>query len=184
MISLVNNRRFGTKKARIMEFFLDNPTKEIHARALSRKIKVSAPWVIKTAQELEKEGLVKISRDKGIMETMIRANRENHVFAELKRSYNLLQISESGLKEYLIRSFKRPECIILFGSYSKGEDTEQSDVDIAIIVRNKSDINVKIYEKKLQRQINIHQIVKEAIQKEFWNTLANGIIIDGYLDAV
>ena len=182
MISLVNNLGLGSKKSLIMEFFLKNPSKEIHIRSLARTLKVSSTWVLKATRELAENNLLIITKDPEIIEVLIKANRENNSFKSLKQSYNLYSIKESRLLDYLIKKYKHPECIILFGSYSKGEDIEGSDIDIGIITGKSIKNDVRSFEKILERQINIHELKKERIQKEFWNTLSNGIVIDGYLD--
>ena len=69
----------------------------------------------------------------------------------------------------------------MFGSYAKGEDTEQSDIDIAIITKDNARLELKPYESKLSRKINIIEIDLASSKKEFLNTIANGIVIDGYL---
>tara|TARA_Y100000310_G_scaffold313181_1_gene361225 strand:- start:4452 stop:4985 length:534 start_codon:yes stop_codon:yes gene_type:complete len=175
MISLTNN-----KKGKILKFFLENPTKVTHLRELARLTKISLPWTRKTIIELTKENYLEKKRERGLV--LINANRDYELFYPLKKSYNLFSLYESGLINKLVEEYTRPEAIILFGSYSKGEDTEESDIDIAIITKRKNKIDLSSFEKKFSRKIKIYELDLDKIEKEFINTLANGIILSGYLE--
>ena len=175
MESLVTN-----KKDKVLEHFLINPTSEFHLRELSRKVKVSFPWVRKVVSELAKENLLIRKTEHGLV--LVSANREHSMFRAVKRSYNLLALAKSGLMEKLVEEYQRPEAIVLFGSYSRGEDTEGSDIDLAVLTRKTIVADVSAFAKILRRKINIHELQKEKIEKEFWNSLANGIVLHGFLE--
>lgn len=112
---------------------------------------------------------------------LIQADRENTLFIALKRSRNLYTLYECGLVSYLTELYGRPEAIVLFGSYARGEDTEQSDIDVVVITPKKLSCNLDKYEKKLQRKIQVKELLKEDIPSEFTTTLINGIVLSGYL---
>lgn len=169
-----------SKKDRIREFFLLHPTKEVHLRELARILKISFPWVRKITGILVKEGYLLKKEEGGLV--IVKANRENFLFLALKRSYNLFAVNNSGLIPFLIDTYERPEAIVLFGSYSKGEDIEESDIDLAIITRRNEIIRLTEFEKKLQRKIKLLELKRKEIEKEFWNTLINGIVLYGYLE--
>jgi predicted nucleotidyltransferase len=44
----------------------------------------------------------------------------------LKRSLNLYSLYSCDLVSSLVEFYRIPECIILFGSYAKGEDTKEN----------------------------------------------------------
>ena len=69
--------------------------------------------------------------------------------------------------------------IILFGSYSRGEDIENSDIDIAIISNKKLNLDLEKYKRFLNRVINIHEINLNKISSEFLFNLYNGIVLGG-----
>ncbi|MBI2135854.1 nucleotidyltransferase domain-containing protein [Candidatus Woesearchaeota archaeon] len=82
------------------------------------------------------------------------------------------------VSDFLFNEF--PGCaVILFGSYSRGEDIEGSDIDIAILTNKKLELNLERYNKKLERHINIHEILVEKISAEFKANLWNGIVLEG-----
>lgn len=171
-----------SKSERVLEFFLGNPTEKIHLRSLARRLKISATWASKTVKGLARKGLLVIVKSEGSGQVNIQAERDNPVFKRMKICFNLKKIYESGILDELIRVYGRPEAIILFGSYSKGEDIENSDIDIAVIGIGKRKINLTRFEKMLDQKINLLELRKEKIEDEFMNTLANGVVLYGYLD--
>ena len=175
MIIFVNNKRDV-----LLEFFLRNNTKEIHIRELSRLVGISFPWTRKIALEFAGQGLLKKRITGGLV--LIKADKDAEGFKQVKRSYNLLSMYKTGLVEYLNEHYGRPEAIILFGSYSRGEDTEDSDVDIGIITTRSGQPELAKMEKLIGRKIRIQEILREKADAAFWNTLANGIILSGYLE--
>ena len=90
-------------------------------------------------------------------------------------------LSESGLIEYLEEKLF-PKVIVLFGSYRKGEDMIDSDIDLFVECK-KEELNLSLFEKKLKRKIQLH--FKEdfnSFPKELKNNIINGIVLYGFLE--
>jgi len=126
--------------------------------------------------------LVKITKDKDSGRWSIEFNKDNQKAIELKRVENLQMIYESGLARFLQNSFPGAT-IILFGSYSRGEDVQTSDVDIAVIGlkgKKNNELNLTIFERLLQKKIiiNFYHSFKE-IHKHLKENILNGIILSG-----
>lgn len=162
---------------RVMELFFLNPKKTLHLRELSRRIDMSVSTVSMAVDKLEDEGLLKVEKD-AVKE--ISANR-NQLFKDLKLSYNLQRLAISGLTDKVERNL-RPDAVVLFGSYSRGEDSSESDIDIAAVNGRDEEIDVSKFERKLERNINVHNVSLEEAGRNFIKTLANGIVLRGYLD--
>ncbi len=165
---------------RLLEFFLIHPTAEVHLRELSRRLKISFPWVRKLVKILASQGLLLSRRERGLV--IVQADRERQNYKAAKRSYNLLSLYKSGLVQMLVDAYGHPDAIIVFGSYAHGDDTETSDVDIAIITRRKAVSDLAPFEKRLHRTIRIQELGKGNISHDFLTTLANGIVVAGYLE--
>ena len=151
----------------------------LNQRNIARMLKVSSPAVLKAVPELEKKEFVKMSQDKESKRWSIELNRDNHRVMQLKRVDNLKQIYESGLADFLEKEFAGAT-IILFGSYSRGEDIVNSDIDIAIIGRKDKFINITAYEELLERKININFYESfKSIHKHLKENLCNGIVLVG-----
>lgn len=162
---------------KVLEILFENPSIEFHLRELSRLLKLSMPTIISATDILSKEKL--IMKIKGKVITKVMANRENIDFARYKRLYNLERIYTSGIVDYLLTAYNHPKSIILFGSYSRGEDIGSSDIDIAISTNKKLSLDLVKYEKTLNRSINIHEVNLDKVSEEFKANLANGIVLEG-----
>lgn len=151
----------------------------LNQRQIANFLDVSPTAVMKSLPTLEKEGLILIKQDKDTKRWSIELNRENHKIMQFKRNNNIRLIYESGLADFLEKEFAGAT-IILFGSYSRGEDIINSDIDIAIIGRKDKNINLDKYEKELERKIHLSffQSFKD-INKHLKENLCNGIVFAG-----
>ena len=104
---------------------------------------------------------------------------KNEKTAAIKRINNIESLYKYGLVSYLKTFFEEPEAIVLFGSYATGTDISESDIDIAVVSKSKKEPSLSKFENKLKRKINL--ITLQKIKIQFKNTLANGIVLDGYL---
>jgi len=170
-------KRFTKTEEKIIEFLFANPTTSFRGRALASKLKKPASGVIKSARNLEKQGLVKISKD---FTLSIKLNRENKETFVLKRIYNLKSLYESGLVSFLSSALPG-SAVIVFGSYAYGEDTEDSDIDIAIIGYKEKELEkMPVYEKILHRKLQLHFFKStENIHKNLRQNVINGIVLEG-----
>ena len=74
--------------------------------------------------------------------------------------------------------------IVLFGSYAKGEDIEDSDIDLYIETPSKKEIDLEQFEKILYRKIQIFKFnkISEVPNPHLANNIINGIILNGHLE--
>ncbi|MBI2541963.1 nucleotidyltransferase domain-containing protein [Candidatus Woesearchaeota archaeon] len=162
---------------KVLAVFFDNPSREFHLRELSRILKLSMPTIISATDRLAKERL--IIKEKGKVITKVFANRENIDFARLKRLHNLELIYRSGIIDCLSESYNQPKTIILFGSFSRGEDIEKSDIGIAVITSKRLNLDLSKYENILKKAISVHEVSLGKISEEFKANLLNGIVQEG-----
>ena len=163
---------------KILQEFFDFPRKDFQMREISRNTKIAQPSVMNHLKALVSEKLISKEK-KGIYPSYI-ANRENEFFKQYKINDLILKMKKIGLIEYIYNSCL-PNVIILFGSASKGEDIEKSDIDLFVQSPEKK-LSLEKYEKLLKRNISI--LFKEDFSKlndELKNNIINGIIIKGYL---
>lgn len=163
----------------ILRLFFMKAGIQLNQRQIANFLKVSAPAVMKALPTLGKERLIKIKQDKETKRWSIELNRENHRVMQLKRADNLKQIYVIDLADFLEKEFAGAT-IILFGSYSRGEDIINSDIDLAVIGRKDKKIDLAKYEKILERKININFYDSfKNIHKYLKENLCNGIILAG-----
>jgi predicted nucleotidyltransferase len=155
---------------------------DLNQRTIANLLKVSPTAVAKSIKYLEKYNLIKIKKSKTMNLTLIYLNRDNQRTITLKRVENLKQIYESRLAEFLEEKF--PGCaIILFGSYCFGEDTINSDIDLAIIGGKGKQVTLTKFENVLERNININFYdLFRKINKHLKENLCNGIVLAGGIE--
>lgn len=166
----------------VLAFFFRHPTEEVHIRGLSEAAEIPYSSARNALAALEDEGLVE-KREESKM-TFYAANRNDRTFRRWKQLHNLRVLYESGVIDDMEDAF-RPDAIVLFGSYLRGADWEDSDVDVAVVNGRDADVDLGEYESAIGRSFQAVQIgdLSEE-EREFKNTLANGYVLAGYLEVV
>lgn len=167
-------------KKTIAEYFLMHPTAKLRVREIERLLSLPLPSVIKYCKELEKEDILTTYHIGSIR--LYTAKREEKYILE-KKLYNIKALYNSNLIGFLREELNNPS-IILFGSYSRGEDTEESDIDLYIETFSKKEIKLDKYEKILKRNIQIfkHKKITEITNKNLANNIINGIKMNGFIE--
>tara|TARA_Y100000034_G_C6761869_1_gene339385 strand:+ start:11 stop:547 length:537 start_codon:yes stop_codon:yes gene_type:complete len=165
-----------------METFFDYPNKEFSLKDISIMSKLAHTSTKKNLDLLLKKDIIKKKNiKKGIRTFPIYFANKNKEFITAKKINNHSKIYESDLIRYLEEEIM-PKCIVLFGSFQKGEDIEQSDIDL-FIESPKLKIDLKKFEKKMKRKIELH--FKENFSKypkELKNNIINGTVLFGFLE--
>jgi len=160
---------------KVLEMFFIEPTRIHFIKEISKRIGLSPSSVRNHMRELLSQKLIKIKRNKPFDGFV--ANRENDDFIFYKRIYNLYSLKE--LTRYLVNLYW-PKIIVLFGSYSRGEDIEESDIDLLVITKVKKEPDLKRFEKKLKRKINLLVIDRiERLDENIRKKIYNGIVLHG-----
>ncbi|RMF05880.1 hypothetical protein D6764_03690 [Candidatus Woesearchaeota archaeon] len=165
----------------IKEFFFTHPSEKLRVREIERKLDLSLPSVIEQCKRLEKEGiLAKVEIGSVFFYTAARTNRK---YILEKKLFNIRRLYESGLVDYLKEELHNPT-ILLFGSYSRGEDTEESDIDLYLETSSKKTPELHSFEAKLKRKIHIfkHKNIHEIKNPHLANNIINGITLNGYIE--
>lgn len=167
-----------THTEKIKEFLFEKPEIWFHIREIARALKISPNTVKSILSNLIKEKII----EKRILSNLfqVRANLDNENYKIEKKLYNLFSLYKSNLISYLDNYYSNPT-IVLFGSYSRGEDISSSDIDIGIITPEKKQPSLENFERKLKRKINLFLFTKKEISKEFFTNLINGIVLKGVL---
>ncbi len=146
---------------------------------ISANLNVSVTAVSKSIPYLQKLKLISVEKDKKMNLTLVSLERSNKKTIQLKRVENLKSIYETGLSDYLEEEYLGAD-IILFGSYSKGDDTITSDIDIAVIGRKQKKIDLKKFEEILARKIIINYYHKlKDVHIHLRENILSGIILAG-----
>ena len=73
-----------------------------------------------------------------------------------------------------------PKAVVLFGSYQRGEDIEESDIDLIVLTKIRRDISLAGFEKNLDRKIHLTFVNSiDKIEKNLQKNVRNGWCIYG-----
>ena len=168
-------------RIRILELLIFNPDREFHLREISRKIKITPIYVKRELQNLKELGLILESR-KGNL-SLFRINRNSSIFPELKNIF----IKTEYFGELIKKSLKKLKIdfAFIFGSYAKGIESKDSDIDLFVVGDVKEDELLNIIQKienKTGREINYvlwkkSLFMKRAKKHHLLNEIAENPVI-------
>lgn len=171
----------------ILKPFFREPAKGFLIREVSKMTNINHTTVRKWLLYYAKEGMLN-KRGTSLYDQFY-ANPASRKFLNLKVYHNLEAIRESGIVETIERSYNFPP-IALFGSYAKGEDDQNSDIDICVISDINREIGIEGAEKTLGKEVSIHHFTRKgwtSLKKtnpHLVNGIANGIVLSGQLEVL
>lgn len=165
------------------EMFFNNPSTKFYLMDLSRRTGIAHTSIKQNLNYLVKLKIINLQKEKKGKRIFLfyQANLENKQFKRYKLVHNIRSILESELVDFIEKKLT-PKSMVLFGSYSRGEDIETSDIDLFVECK-KEELNLNHFEKKLGRKIELH--FKEDFTlypKELKNNIINGITLSGFLE--
>ena len=169
------------KELNILKPFLEEPNREFNVREAARILKITPATASKKLKEFSKLSILKRRKERIL--DLYKANLEIDACKDLKIYYTIRKLRQSNLIENLNEFYLKP-AIILYGSSSKGIDTETSDIDMVIISENtKEFLKKEEYKKKLRKEIHIFAVKKlsDLKNKNLINNVLNGIVLEGEL---
>lgn len=175
-----------SSQQRVLKVLFHFPEKDFSLSDLAKEAHVAKPHVGVILKGLEHLRFIQIIKLAKIWR--IKANQENENFRRSKILYNLHLVYQSGVLEYLSEYFKNPRAIILFGSFRNGDDISSSDVDIAIETDKEQEYETKSlnelseFEKYIKKKIQIHLFHRNTVDIHVFNNIANGIVLQGFLE--
>ncbi len=173
-------------KYRVLSVFFDNPLPEgsgFQLREIGRIVRLAPMSVRLYLKELEREGLIISKKHRIHGYPIYYANMESEDFLLYKKLDTVRRIKKSGLLEYLDEKLS-PECVVLFGSASRGQDIIGSDIDIYACSDEKK-LVLDNFDKKLKRKINVFFSSNfSSLSEELKSNIINGIVLQGYLEAL
>jgi predicted nucleotidyltransferase len=167
MLKLFNN---------LAPFFEDN-YRRINVREYAKLLHVSPPTASKLLEQYLNEEL--LIREKDRIYLYYSANKDSPILARLSHIYWLQRLND--LQIHLERTLVDPT-IILFGSLSKCEAKQDSDIDLAIISATSKSPDLGAYEKQLKRKIHLIRYDNwESVPKNIFKNIINGVVMSGRL---
>lgn len=141
-----------SKEESVLMLFLSS-SRHWHFNEIMKKANISRPQLVQWLSRFQRDGIIKRVKPKGKMPYYMQ-NFDNPNFQQRKRFFTLKLLAESGLLKHLT-SLKDAKVVILFGSFSRSDWHDDSDIDI-FIYGNDEDFEQGKYELKLKRDIQVH----------------------------
>jgi len=150
----------------LLALYFTNPNKKYYLRELERLLNFSVGNIRRELIKLESTGLFLIE------------NKGNLVYYYLNQSYPLFEelksiiFKTSGAPKMLqnfLEKFSSISQAFIYGSFAKGDEREDSDIDLLIIGEVNEDKLIEAVnrlERKLQREINYAIYEKEDFKKK------------------
>ncbi|MFT4311113.1 MAG: nucleotidyltransferase domain-containing protein [Candidatus Woesearchaeota archaeon] len=138
-----------------------------HVRKIASILKTTPSTVSRTLKNLEKEKVVNYKTEGKNKVYYLKDTVEAKTYLDLTENYKLLKAMQNPILRRIITTLKNQtnELVILFGSFAKGTNTENSDIDI--YTESKQTFqnlpeNVRITNANLDKNI----ILKKEIEKD------------------
>lgn len=167
------------KELNILKLFFEEPAREFNVREIARILKISPATASKKLKKLNVHSFLKFRKERIL--DLYKANFDSEEYKDLKIYYTIRKLKTSNFINEINKFYLFPT-IILFGSCSKGEDIESSDIDL-VIISEKTKIfpELKKFEKIFKKEIQIFNIrkISEIPNKHLINNILNGITIQG-----
>ena len=171
---------------KIMHWFFAYPNIEMSLNDISQELKISKTTANRVVMQLLDEGFLK----KEVLGRIwrISCNLEHAYNLTRKISHNLSIVYESGILDEIHKLIPNSRAIVLFGSYRKGDDTEESDIHIAVEVLDNEAVRIIElgilpqlgYRKNVMVNLNIYS--RNKIDLNMFSNIANGIVLEGFLE--
>ncbi len=171
---------------KVLGWFFSYPNRKIGLNDLSAAVKVSKRNAKKAVLALKDGGFLSVEPIGRIWQ--ISCNPEHPYNYTRRIARNLTLVYESGILEAVHEVLPNPKAVILFGSYRKGDDNENSDIDVAAeVVGNETLRVVELgvlpefgYRKNVP--VNLHIFSRNKIDINLFANIANGIVLEGFLE--
>jgi predicted nucleotidyltransferase len=165
-----------TNAQKILWFLIQYPGKEYLEKEIQKNTKISKAGVNFALKDLWRAKLTK--RQKRGRIAFYTVNYTHPVIKQLKVLKNILEVNP------ILEKLKpQSEKIILYGSCSRGEDTEQSDLDLFIVTNREEEILNLINKWRLKRKVQtvIRSPLKyaemESNEPIFYREVNQGIVL-------
>ncbi len=141
-----------SKEQKVLELFFNLPTKHWHFEEIVKEARIARSKADSWLKKLVKEKIIKKIKIKSRMPYYL-GNYESSEYKSRKRLYAWYKLYESGLLNHLY-SLKKAKAVILFGSFSRSDWYQNSDIDL-FIYGNPQGLKIADYELKLHREIQL-----------------------------
>ncbi len=171
----------------VLYWFFAYPEVKITLTELSKELGISKKTASRIVTDLAKENFLIIEQ---IGKSWRISCDIQHPYNQIyKVGHNLSLIYSSGIIPEIYKRIGNPKAIVLFGSYRKGDDIGASDLDIAVEIIGDKEIQIinlgQISQLGYRKNVpvNLYVFSRNKIDLNIFANIANGIVLDGFLEA-
>jgi predicted nucleotidyltransferase len=157
---------------KLLELFFNQPTKQWHFLELANKLDLAQSKLDKWLKRFISEKLIKRIKEKGKMPYYI-SNHEAFEYRNKKKIFAMMKLHETGFLNYL--SGMNAKTVILFGSMSRSDWHEKSDIDL-FVYGDASNVKIGKYEMLFKRDVQLFVAENEEDLKKMGPALLKNII--------
>jgi predicted nucleotidyltransferase len=179
-------RELSDAYEKVLRWFFAYPLTEFSLTDLCKHVQISKTTANTVVRILVEEEFLTLKQVGNIWR--IRCN-QNHSFNITKKiPYNLELVYFSGIISAILEQIPNTRCIVLYGSYRKGDDVETSDIDIAVEVLDNMEntmIELGIISQIGYRhniKVNVLKFTRQNINLNLFVNIANGVVLYGTLE--
>ena len=174
---------------KVLNWFFSFPNIETGLNDLSSDVRISKTTAKKIVDDLIKEGF--LNKQIYGKAWRITCNIKHQYNFTRKVAFNLSMVFEAyqqGMKKDILKIVGNAQSILLFGSYRKGDDTEDSDIDLAVEITGDEEIQIielgiiPEFGFRKNVRINLHIFSRNKIDLNLFSNIANGIVLEGFLE--
>ncbi len=187
-------KSFLTKnQSLLLRLFYTNPKKSFYMQEIGKIIGKKPGVFQRMLNTLVEEGLLKSEYRANAR--YFQANTDNPLYPEFRKIIAKSAGVETSLRD-LVEQIKDIKIAILYGSFAKGTDRKDSDIDLLIVGKPKAEDKLlkklPILEKEMQREINYKLYSEKEFSKKrkesdvFLEEVLNdkNIVLKGNPDAI
>jgi len=171
----MENLFFKSNTQKVLKFLSEHPTRFLLSSEVRKDLKISRASIHSALRELLKQGL--IQREQKGKAYVYQIKSELAISKQLKVLDSVIKLRSLVKKVSPLVSK-----VILFGSCSRGENTEDSDIDLFIITHNKEEVRKRL---KQFARFRLRPIIKTPIEfvnlekkdRTFYLEITRGVIL-------
>ncbi len=172
---------------RVREWFFAQPDVSVTLSELIEHTRIAKTTAHTIAHEFIKEGFLTKKTVGRAWQLSVRKDHEWNYTRKI--AVNLNHIFESGLLTHIKNEYPQAKAIVLFGSYSTGQDTQASDIDIAVEIAKQQPVTTKQFATythlghRKSVPVNVFVFNRKRVDRNVFASIANGIVLHGFLEA-
>ena len=150
---------------------LDKNKKGIHIRELARLVKTSYSNTVRNIKILEKENTIKKEKDGNLIKIRLKKYPLTIAYLKQAQTENFLNLPKkvsNSINEFLNELEEKPLVALIFGSYAKGNYSNNSDIDIFLVFQKiNNPTNIENTAKRVSMRTNTKLSPVYVNYKEF-----------------